>query len=262
MNHYQQDVGASQTEDLSPGLLRQRRNLMITSVLMPLFLLSGASLEEITLLGTKIAVENPSVIYVGISVIFAYTFIRYYQYYLRDPAARSIWRAYACDVNTAEIAYFKRLIEPRARCFQADYLFPEFRRVTTPNSAPEMLKPRLFDDEAAGFLRRYRVIDMNGMDSRFAVLKDGPEAATDTLSEREIQEVTKFWRFIERHPASNRTEPIFTTSVRYWLPRVVWLRWLVFVNFIFNRTFFTDYQLPLIVAVLSLVATVVGTFFL
>jgi hypothetical protein len=262
MNHYPQDVGTSQAEDLPPGLLRQRRNLMITSVLMPLCLLSGANLEEITLLGTKITVQNPFVIYVGICVVFTYTLVRYYQYYLRDPAARSIRHAFERDVNTAEIAYFKRLIEPRARCFKADYLFPEFRRVTTPNSAPEMLKPRLFDDEAAGFLRRYRVIDMNGMDSRFAVLKDGPEAATDTLSEREIQEVTKFWRFIERHPASNRTEPIFTTNISYSLPRIVWLRLSVFVGFICKRTFFTDYQLPLIVAVLSLAATVVGTFFL
>ncbi len=262
MNALLQDVNASHYEDMSPGLMRQRRNLMIISVLMPLYFLSGATIEQIILLGTKIQLQNPSVVSWGLCIFFAYALWRYRQYYLKEPAVQKTWQVFKKDVNTKELAYFDKLIETRKKCFKADFLYPEFRRITTPNSAPENLMPVISDDVKTGWDKRKRIIDMAGMDKRFAELNESrtslfSEAPSDLeeLNKQEAADVLKHWRYIESHHAVSRSGPMFTTEVEYSTLRIRLLRLSVLLGFVSKRTFFSDFQLPFVISLISILVS-------
>ena len=65
--------------DLSTPLLRQRRNLMIISVLMLFVDMAGATVNKIVFSGVSIKLDNPEMV-----VLFMYGFLLYflYRYYL------------------------------------------------------------------------------------------------------------------------------------------------------------------------------------
>lgn len=67
---------------MDEGIFRQRRNLMIISIVLFLISVGGISIDhEISILGAKLKIENPLVIYIIIWAMYAYFFIRYFQYY-------------------------------------------------------------------------------------------------------------------------------------------------------------------------------------
>ena len=66
---------------MNEGLLRQRRNLFITSVI--LFVLKDADItvSKLSLAGFEITIANPRLLYGCLWAAFAYFFYRYYQYF-------------------------------------------------------------------------------------------------------------------------------------------------------------------------------------
>ena len=71
-------------KELSAGLLRQRRNLVVISLVMPLFFLSGASINEINMFGTVIKLQSQSGVNIVLFAIYFYFLWRYFQYYLEE----------------------------------------------------------------------------------------------------------------------------------------------------------------------------------
>lgn len=72
------------TNDMSNGMLRQRRNFMGISIFVPFYLTSGLEVKKITILGNEALVKNPQVLTYSLAVIFLYFAIRYYQYFLEE----------------------------------------------------------------------------------------------------------------------------------------------------------------------------------
>lgn len=70
---------------MTEGLLRQRRNLMIISILMVFIKFSEFKVKKLTISGLSFEeLGNPSSIYVMIWVLFFYFLFRYHQYYAQE----------------------------------------------------------------------------------------------------------------------------------------------------------------------------------
>lgn len=76
--------------EMSSGLLRQRRNLIISSIILSLYFGSGAKIESLSLVGIKIGITNPTVFSFGLCLIFTYFFWRYIQYYASEPCIKTL----------------------------------------------------------------------------------------------------------------------------------------------------------------------------
>jgi len=78
---------------MSEGLLRQRRNLMVVSIALFFIFVGGISIDhEITILGAKLRIANPLVLYVTLWIMYIYFFLRYIQYYFDiDKDEKDYW---------------------------------------------------------------------------------------------------------------------------------------------------------------------------
>lgn len=66
---------------MSEGLLRQRRNLMITSILLWIMKYGGVTFTKFSFVGFDITLKNPNVLILSLWIAFAYFLFRYYQYF-------------------------------------------------------------------------------------------------------------------------------------------------------------------------------------
>lgn len=66
---------------MGEGLLRQRRNLIITSVLLWVMKYGGVTFTKFSFVGFDIQFKNPNVLILSIWISFAYFLFRYYQYF-------------------------------------------------------------------------------------------------------------------------------------------------------------------------------------
>jgi hypothetical protein len=79
-------VARQKRDPMSADLLRQRRNLLSTSLVLIAINLAGATLQKnVSVLGTSIEFSNPERIVWGVWVLWAYFFIRYWQYLNEEP---------------------------------------------------------------------------------------------------------------------------------------------------------------------------------
>lgn len=77
----------------SEGLFRQRRNLLVISLLLIFLERSGATIEGISVAGTAMKFSNPTAIYQGLWLLFFYFNVRYFQHYLDEGRAKfnAVW---------------------------------------------------------------------------------------------------------------------------------------------------------------------------
>jgi hypothetical protein len=92
---------------MTDGLLRQRRNLMVTSLIIILLSFGGVKIEEVGALGTKLVFQRKDALYLGIWVIYAYFFFRYYQYVREEPDL-GISKAFWAKVNALTFASLRK----------------------------------------------------------------------------------------------------------------------------------------------------------
>jgi len=69
---------------MQEGLLRQRRNLFVTSCILWLLKAAEVQVKKYSLAGFDIDVQNPRVLYVALWIAFGYFFYRYYQYFVAE----------------------------------------------------------------------------------------------------------------------------------------------------------------------------------
>jgi hypothetical protein len=79
--------------DLRDGLFRQRRALLAASSVLLLYVAAGIRVEELSVLGTKIHIERPSLVPLALWILWAYFLIRYFQYFhdLKDRGFREAY---------------------------------------------------------------------------------------------------------------------------------------------------------------------------
>lgn len=71
---------------MSADLLRQRRNLLVTSLALTAIDLAGASLKkDVSVLGASLEFTNPERVIWGLWILWAYFLVRYWQYFNEEP---------------------------------------------------------------------------------------------------------------------------------------------------------------------------------
>lgn len=77
----------SQAHDLSPGLLRQRRNLTLTSSALLFLAFAQAEIHSFKIVGISATFGRPEAVVVGLAVTTLYFLYRYWLYLLQEPAS-------------------------------------------------------------------------------------------------------------------------------------------------------------------------------
>lgn len=72
---------------MGEGLLRQRRNLMVTCILLWAMKYGGVTFTKLSLVGFDVEFKNPHALILSIWIAFAYFLYRYYQYFSVEGTA-------------------------------------------------------------------------------------------------------------------------------------------------------------------------------
>lgn len=93
---------------MSEGILRQRRNLMVVSLIIILLSFGGVEIQEVGALGTKLVFAKKDALYIGLWSIFFYFLFRYYQYFLEEEN-RGIADAFWAKVNASSFETLRHM---------------------------------------------------------------------------------------------------------------------------------------------------------
>lgn len=69
------------SDDIRQGFIRQRRNLILVSLVVLFLEFAGVELKELNLFGNKLELKNPFIVNVSFWIALAYWFLRYLQHY-------------------------------------------------------------------------------------------------------------------------------------------------------------------------------------
>ena len=243
-------IEKARDREISSGLLRQRRNLLGISIAMPLFFLSGAAIEKINILGTIIKIKNPEIITYSIVCLFVYFFIRYFQYYNEENHIESLKKSFNTNLFSFESRYFSRkatkcVEEFMCRYIEVYYLDPYHRRDRyKKNSIADKV-----DEVTFPFFRKctYCLHSQEGM------------SASEIIHFHEKMNKTPFsdWpRLNSKNSDGIMESEYYQNSFSYCTLYVYLLRSYGVAKYILTETYFTDYQLPFIVAFLSCIVTI------
>ena len=232
------------TREMSQGFTRQRRNLLLLSILMPLFFLSGAELEKINLLGTVITIKNQAVVKWFIALVFAYFFIRYWQYYREEHCTKNIGNELRRSMYRPESKLLAHRAHERAKAFESNskhFSFANKQFSYACGHRANLAK----EDEYISFLSRSTIayLDISSVDEGSGI--------QEIIKDKDIP---RLWKKIESNCGATAT---YETSIEYNLPIIYALRAKGILTFIMNQSYFTDYQLPFVVAAASALAVLV-----
>lgn len=104
-----EDKKPDRTRDMTEGLLRQRRNLLVVSIAVIFFYLGNIQIAEVNLLGTKILLKNEVAVHVSLWIFFIYFGYRYTIYYLEEPLVGQLLQEYQRLLDRLAEPKLKRL---------------------------------------------------------------------------------------------------------------------------------------------------------
>jgi hypothetical protein len=237
--------------DISDGLLRQRRNLLLISLLTPLFFLSGASIDRINILGTIITINNPEVVKYSLVILFGYFLLRYWQYYQEETYVKDMHREMHQYLYHREMSYLNKKAREKAKFLDSEFIRvcfadPKYsfggRFVAIPENIDRVIFPFMRECEfyiyPSDDRQGHKPEDIN----KFHSLLAEPENAN--------------WFPIKTSEHDDSSPSFYREYLKYSIIRFNMMRFIGACQYMFNKSYFTDYQLPFIVAVLSAAATV------
>lgn len=235
--------------ELSSGILRQRRNLLISSVAVFIFLALGFEITEIKFLGNSAKVNNPFAVPALILMAHVYFTLRYWQYYLEEnpiPKVRDVIKQSTVGYESGYLSGLTKSKVAKLYPFKSTYLsYPRYemllwdeQRTPIPdkiigiNTKNVCAHVKVYSDDALN------ICDM--VDSEF-VFKDQYSSQSDWIIVKNI----------ESHWGEN-TGIVIEGWVTCKRTLFFWFRVKSVFKYIFKQSYFTDYQLPLVLSFLSL----------
>jgi hypothetical protein len=242
--------------DISDGLLRQRRNFLLISLLMPLFFLSGAAFEKINLLGTVILVKNPDVIKYSLVLLFSYFGLRYWQYYQEETYVKDMHNRIHEHLYYQEEKYLNKKAREKAKFLNSNFVRvcfsdPRYSR----RSGRFTATPEKKDQVVFPFMRKCEFY-IYPADDRQGHKESEIENFHSILSLPE----NSHWESVSASGTTDKPPYFYRQYLTYSILKFNTFRLLGGFRYMFSESYFTDYQLPFIVGVLSIVATVSAKF--
>ena len=243
-------------KELSAGLLRQRRNLVVISLVMPLFFLSGASINEINMFGTVIKLQSQSGVNIVLFAIYFYFLWRYFQYYLEEDRARDFIALRNHKIDQAEFDYLKHLMFIKTNCFEMDHYHPCYKKRPTRAFSEDQLSSEWDLDKKIGRYKKSRTMEVYGLPDKYIHHYSQNQELRNKLPSNEIDCIEKQWRYVEKKQGDSRSGAIFETDVVFNWPYLNWLRFKEGFVFYIVHPYFSDYKLPFLIATMSLAVSI------
>ncbi|EGR3265149.1 hypothetical protein DLI08_24755 [Vibrio parahaemolyticus] len=242
------------SREMSTGLLRQRRNLLAISAVMPMFFVSQATVEKINFLGTVISIGSPSSINYMIGIIFVYFLLRYWQYYreenhLRDSKRSAIEHMYAYEESHRYKLARAKLGENNSSAVSIYMLDPNIRQLFSYGGIKDQKNERISLFKTRGYFYAYTENNSDqklankfhiGMQSQAYLSWERLHPHLDGTAQVENQFYKNHYDFVHAK--------FYFTRVFGWL------------KYAFSTSYFTDYHMPFFLAFMAVVISVVGIF--
>lgn len=224
---------------------------------MPVFFLSNASVEKVNLLGTIINLQNPSIIKWAIAVLFGYFLWRYYIYRREDVRLKVLEDQKIMAIGDAELKYFKK----KTRKYIGNHdkalhdaakrkdFFVGFSPQKNPDTGQDQVIRSILIDKKINFFTREREIEIYGpaLEDLFTKNIYSELKPHDTkLNEDSLQK----WKPVE--PSKDLR---LQSGINYNVFIVFFLRRFVSLRYAINQSYFSDYNLPFLVALTSVAIT-------
>ena len=238
-------------DDISTGLLRQRRNLFLFGFSLLLFTIGGSDLKELNLIGDVMVIENQSLVMVIAFCLYIYSFWRYHQYCLKEKILDKARQAFQEDLCIAELDYFTKKISYQIKLFNADHVYPSFdinRKAV--EDATEITSEA--DYPFSGYLVRQRLLFVSGIGGIFAHFNKSTPVDKSVEPPSKQAQIEKFWELCSPDASRSTRDPIYKAWIKYNVFRFLMLRFQSYLKFVFSKTYFTDYYIPYVFAWLTL----------
>jgi hypothetical protein len=242
--------------DISDGLLRQRRNFLLISLLMPLFFLSGATFEKINLLGTLILVKNPDVVKYALVLLFSYSSLRYWQYYKEETYVKDMHERIHEYLYSKEKVYLNKRVREKSKFLNSDFVRicftdPRYSR----KSGCFTAIPNKKDQVTFLFTRKCEFYIYHA-DNGQGLSESDITSFHSTLALPE----NSHWDPISASGTTDKPAHFYRQYLTYSIFRFNMLRIMGWFRYMLKESYFTDYQLPFIIGVISVVATISAKF--
>ena len=234
---------------MSDGFLRQRRNLVLSSFFLFIFITLGFELEQIKLLGNTARITNSANIPIILFVIQLYFMLRYWQYYLEESSRPLALKEIGKNIMNLELKFFDNEVfknwDKLGFPHRYEAIYPRYSHDN--NRSKDILEINI-DDEKGAFFRRYCFVFIHISNSEIPCFDEkvlGNEG----------------WEVInDPHKEKSRSGKFFKGKVSYNSLRLLYFRISGFLKYIFIQPFFTDYELPIILSCLSLSTSLIFFF--
>ena len=102
------------------------------------------------------------------------------------------------------------------------------------------------------------MMEIYGLADKYEEYYLKPKGERTPLLNDEVQAIATHWKVVEKSASDSRCGAIFETSVEYNSIHLNWIRFLARAKFIFSHPYFSDYELPFLIAFFSLLTIPVG----
>ena len=204
------------------------------SILLPLYLASGATFDKVSILGTTVKLENPTVITSFLILLFFYFILRYWQYFNEETYVQNSRSDLKRVQNRHVIKYARKIINSTFKKLDASYL----KRVSFLN-----MDHQLTFSNSNSLFSKYIDVDIS-------LNKEEAENPHHFLK------TDKQWSIIGKEPdniysSSNYEE--YKSEVPLNKTLIFYHKTIGFLKFIFNNSLFTDYYLPVVIWLVSFI---------
>ncbi|MGR5250187.1 hypothetical protein ACPV4Z_17110 [Vibrio aestuarianus] len=245
----------ARNRELSSGLLRQRRNLLISSVAVFIFIALGFELTELRFLGNIAKVNNPHAVPILLFIAHSYFTLRYWQYYLEENPIPKVLEVLSKNVHEYESNLFGKRAKIKLNTLypfeHVNFSYPRYDIISL-TDAYEVIPDKslnLFFKSVCVHAQVYsedRSTVFSQVDTEYAF-----KSKYSSQKDWEIIDKTKS-HWDER--SSGVIIESWITCARIWF---YWFKVKAALKYLFKQSYFTDYQLPL---VLSFISVVFGLF--
>lgn len=234
--------------EMSMEILRQRRNLMGISIFLPVYLLSGITLDKISFFGNEVSVQNPQIITISLFVLFFYFNLRYYQYFIEENHVQSYKEKIDTKTKDNIALFLKNRIKSKmgslySKNFVSIRLPAEYTNSQSFETAglPEQLIPRK-NPFKRSFIAIVRIFDPRAGTEK-------PDEAVKFLLEAYNKSPT--WEQVSRTTNQEELPEIFQTDIKFGWVELKYLKLQTWLHYLLQTTTITNYYTPFIMAFIS-----------
>lgn len=249
------DERKARYRDMSEGLMRQRRNLLFISFLLPLIIGSGANIEKINLLGTVININNPDIIQYLSGILFLYFLLRYWQYYTEETFIKDMHREFKEYKYNKEDTVLRNKIKSEMNFIQSNNIEILFANPLYFNGSRYTFQENIEDEYIFPFNKSCTYYTKYG-DINHYVNRGKGSAEEEIEKYNRMMLKDKSWTPIYNKDFENKEPLAYQKTIQYNIIYFKLLRIYGYLKFTFSRSYFTDYQLPFFIALGSSFLTI------